>query len=113
MPCVARSCFMRAHASGGLPSRPAASAGRKSWGGGRESGVGEAAELREGQDMARRLLAADHDEMLLVAIEPGHEHHAGLIEARRGAEDVAQKEGGGGGGGRAVLLVVFFLFWWL
>src|SRR5260221_3347788 len=29
--------------------------------------IGEAKELREGQDRARRLLPADHDKMLLVA----------------------------------------------
>jgi ABC-type thiamine transport system ATPase subunit len=40
---------------------------------------------------ARALLAADHREMVLVAVEPGHEHDAGLVEARRRLEDVARQ----------------------
>jgi hypothetical protein len=34
------------------------------------------------QEIARALLAADHDEMALVAVQPDEEHDAGLVEAR-------------------------------
>src|ERR1051326_2517187 len=57
--------------------------------------VGEAEELGEMQDRARRLLPADHDEMLLVAVQPGHEHYARLVEARRRLEDVPRERDGG------------------
>ena len=40
---------------------------------------------------ARALLAADHDEVVLVAVEPGQEDDAGLVEARRRLEDVARQ----------------------
>src|SRR5258706_10715350 len=63
-----------------------------------EFGIGQEArairqpeELGEMLEIARALLAADHDEMLLVAVQPGHEHHPGLVEARRRREDVARQ----------------------
>ena len=40
---------------------------------------------------ARALLAADHGEMILMAVEIGHEHDAGLVEARRRLEDMARQ----------------------
>ena len=42
-------------------------------------------------DAARALLAADHREVRLVAVQPGQEHDAGLVEARRRREDVARQ----------------------
>ena len=47
--------------------------------------VGEAEELGEMEERAGALLAADHDEMILQAVEIGEEHDAGLVEARRRA----------------------------
>src|SRR5262249_19603451 len=47
-------------------------------------GVREAEELGQVQDRARALLAADHDEVVLVPVQPGHEDDACLVEARRG-----------------------------
>ncbi len=41
--------------------------------------VGEAEELREMQGRARALLPARHDEMVLMEVEIGHEHHARLV----------------------------------
>ena len=57
-------------------------------------GVGEAEQLGEMQGRARALLAADHGEVILQAVEIGHEHHAGLVEARRRLEDVARQRHG-------------------
>src|SRR3982751_1671992 len=50
--------------------------------------VGQLEELGEMQQAARALLSADHDEVILPAIEPGEEHDARLVEARRRAEDM-------------------------
>src|SRR3990172_9267107 len=58
-------------------------------------GIREAEEFGEVQQVARALLAADHHEVLLVAVQPGHENDAGLVEARRRAEDVARQRHGG------------------
>src|SRR5258706_9142216 len=62
----------------------------------REAGVGEQAgrvgqakDLGKVKDAARALLAADHDEVILVAVQPRHEDDARLVEARRRLEDVA------------------------
>ena len=71
------ACFMRRDGELGLLEQ----AGR----------VGEAEQLGEVRQRARALLAADHREVLLVAVEPGHEHDAGLVEARRRLEDVARQ----------------------
>ena len=68
---------MRAAASSGSRSSPAASARRNS--------------SARCDDAARALLAADHHEVVLVAVQPGHEHDAGLVEARRRREDVARQ----------------------
>src|SRR5215470_2094519 len=54
-------------------------------------GVGEAEQLGEMQRRACALLAADQGEMILQAVEIRHEHHAGLVEARRRLEDVARE----------------------
>ena len=40
---------------------------------------------------ARALLAAYHDEMILMTIEPGEEHNSRLIEASGCSEDMARK----------------------
>ena len=53
--------------------------------------VGEAEGLGEVQQRARALLAADHREVRLVAVQPGEEDDAGLVEARRRLEDVARQ----------------------
>src|SRR6187399_1680247 len=53
--------------------------------------VGEAEDLGEVAEGARALLAADHGEVRLVAVQPGEEDDAGLVEARRRLEDVARK----------------------
>src|SRR5215813_14752484 len=50
--------------------------------------------LGEMHDRARALLAADHPEVRLVAVEIGGEHHAGLVEARGRAEDVSREHEG-------------------
>ena len=57
--------------------------------------VGEAEELGEVLERAGALLAADHDEMVLQAVEVGEEHDAGLVEAGRRLEDVARQRDGG------------------
>ena len=67
-------------------------------------GVGQAEQLGEMQHAARALLAADHDEVVLVAVQPGHEDHARLVEARRRLEDVAGERDGG-----CEQLIVFFI----
>src|SRR5438067_11613546 len=54
-------------------------------------GVGELEQLDEMRQAARALLASDHDEMILMAVEPGQEDDARLVEARRGAEDVPRQ----------------------
>ena len=56
--------------------------------------VGEAKQLGEVQQRARALLAGDHQEMILQAVEPGEEHDAGLVETRRTLEDVARERNG-------------------
>ena len=71
---------MRPAARSGSASRPAASASRNS-----------SARCKR---RARALLAADQGEMILQAIEIGHEHHAGLVEARRRLEDVTRQRHG-------------------
>ncbi len=40
------------------------------------------------------LLAADHGEVALVAVEPGHGHHTGFVEARGCCKDVARQRHG-------------------
>ena len=76
-PCSASSVFMRCTASSGCSIRPAASASLNS-----------SAQVRQ---RTCALLAAHHHEVALVAVEPGHEHHAGLVEARGRLEDVARQ----------------------
>ncbi len=44
--------------------------------------------------VAGALLAADHDEVLLVSVEPGDEYDTGLVEARWRAEDMAGQRDG-------------------
>ena len=39
-------------------------------------------------------MAADHGEMVLVAVQPGEEDDAGLVEAGRGGEDQARQRHG-------------------
>src|SRR5260370_6730724 len=56
--------------------------------------IRQAQDLRQVHDGARALLAADHFEMTLVPVEVGKEHHAGLVEARWRAKDVARKRYG-------------------
>src|SRR5882672_4444713 len=58
--------------------------------------IGKTESFREIYDRARRLLAADHDEMPLVAVQPREEREARLVEARRGLEDVSRKGHRGG-----------------
>src|SRR5687768_2837552 len=53
--------------------------------------IGEPEQLGKVRQRAGALLSTDHDEMVLVAVEPGHEHHAGLVETRRRLEDVARE----------------------
>ena len=77
MPCSASRWRMRATASSGCSSRPAR--------------VGEAEDLGEVAERARALLAADHREVRLVAVQPGEEDDAGLVEACRRLEDVARE----------------------
>ena len=50
--------------------------------------VGEPEQLGEVLDGPRRLLAADHHEMVLVTVQPSHEYDAGLVELSRCLEDV-------------------------
>src|SRR5436190_181952 len=45
----------------------------------------------EMQGRTRAFLPADHGEMILMSVEIGHEHHAGLVETCRRAEDVARQ----------------------
>jgi hypothetical protein len=52
--------------------------------------VGEAKQFGQMQDGARAFLAADHDEMILQAVEPCKEHDAGFVKRRR-LEDVARE----------------------
>src|SRR3954451_21876078 len=52
--------------------------------------VGAAEELGEVKGGAGALLAARHGEMVLMTVEIGHEHDAGLVEAGRRPEDVAR-----------------------
>ena len=53
--------------------------------------VGQPKQFGQMQRRARALLPADHGEMVLMAVEPGHEHDAGLVEPRRRLEDVARQ----------------------
>src|SRR6202165_3944686 len=69
----------------------------------RELGIGkQAGSIREPEQLdkmekiARTLLAADHDEMVLPAIQPGEKDHAGFVKAGRRAEHVARQAHGGG-----------------
>ena len=43
------------------------------------------------EQRARALLPADHDEMILQAVEPGEEDDAGLVEPGRRLEDVPRQ----------------------
>src|SRR5690242_17267915 len=45
--------------------------------------IGEPEHIAEMQHATRALLAADHREMRLMAIEPSHEHDTGFVKARR------------------------------
>src|SRR6185503_2332964 len=56
--------------------------------------VGKPERLDQMHERASALLAADHDEMLLVAVEIGEEDDAGLVELRRRLEDVARQRHG-------------------
>ena len=57
-------------------------------------GIGQPEQLGKMLDAAGGLLAADHGEVGLVAVQPGHEDHAGLVEAGRRLEDMpAQRHG--------------------
>ena len=51
-------------------------------------GTGETKKLGKVQQRAGALLPADHDEMVLQAIEPRKEYNAGLIKTRRRLKDV-------------------------
>ena len=53
--------------------------------------VGETEDAGEVRQRARALLAADHREVRLVAVQPGEQDDAGLVEARRRLEDVARQ----------------------
>ena len=53
--------------------------------------VGEAKQLGKMQHRAGALLASQHGEMILMAVEIRHEHDAGLVEAGRRLEDVARQ----------------------
>src|SRR3954470_20528012 len=53
--------------------------------------VGEPEQFGEMQRGARALLAADHGEVVLMAVEISHEHHAGLVEPGRRLEDVTRQ----------------------
>ena len=53
--------------------------------------VGQPEQFGQMQRRARALLSADHGEMILMAVEIGHEHDAGLVEPRRRLEDVARQ----------------------
>ena len=52
-------------------------------------------QLGEMLDGAGALLPAHHHEMVLVPIQPGHEDHAGFVEARWRLEDMAAERDGG------------------
>src|SRR4051812_27176188 len=56
--------------------------------------VGEPVQLREVDDGARALLAADHAEVGLVAVQVGEEHDAGLVRVGRRLEDVTRQRDG-------------------
>ena len=77
MPRVASTAFMRRVASSGLASNPAL--------------VRQPKQFGQMQRRARALLPADHGEMILMAVEIGHEHDAGLVEPRRRLEDMARQ----------------------
>jgi len=57
-------------------------------------GIREAEQLGEMHERARALLAADHDEMVLVAVQIRHEDDAGLVEPGRRLEDVPRERHG-------------------
>ena len=77
MPWTASTAFMRRVASSGLASKPGL--------------IGETEQFGQMQRRARALLPADHGEMILMAVQIGHEHDAGLVEPRRRLEDVARQ----------------------
>src|SRR5512141_258158 len=52
--------------------------------------IGELEQLDEMEQAACALLAADHGEMPLMAVEPRQEDDTGLVEARRRLEHVAR-----------------------
>ena len=56
--------------------------------------VGEAEQFRKCCSERVALLAADHGEMVLQAVEIGEEHDAGFVEAGRRREDVAAERHG-------------------
>ncbi len=56
--------------------------------------VGKAEDLGKMHGGAGALLPADHGEVVLMAVEIGHEHHAGLVEPGRRLEDVARQRHG-------------------
>ena len=43
--------------------------------------IGQAKQFAQLDERARALLPTDHREVALVPIEPGHEDHAGFVEA--------------------------------
>src|SRR5262249_42651494 len=54
-------------------------------------GVGQAEQLSEMNERARRLLAADHMEVILQTVEVGEKDDAGLVEPGRRLEDVPRQ----------------------
>ena len=77
IPCTASTALMRAPREIGIAQQAGA--------------VGEAEQLRKMRERAGALLAADHDEVVLQAVEIGHEHDAGLVEAGGRLEDVTRE----------------------
>ena len=57
-------------------------------------GVGEAEQRGEVNERASAFLAADHDEVVVVAVQVRHEHDAGLVEPGGRFEDVAGQRHG-------------------
>src|SRR5215203_946146 len=53
--------------------------------------VGQAENIRKMQRRARTFLAADHGEVILMAVQIGHEYDAGFVEARRRAKDMTRQ----------------------
>ena len=73
------------------PPGPCACARRPLRLGEQARGIGEAEQLGQMQQRARALLAADHDEMVLMAVEVRHEDDARLVEAGRRRENVPRE----------------------